>query len=358
MSEYDPKAVLLDLFIHLRRSGFELGIDELLAAYQAVDSGWGMDSPEALRELIQLLWCSAPQELLEVDQLYDELLATGLQSAKPPPQHKQPTQPPALPPGPVPVKPPTTSVEPEPDQPAPQLAVLPVRTPARTASDEPTLELRAYWPVSRRDMIYTWRYLRRPLLDGPRDQLNVAATIEQTARQGYFLQPVYDRRERNHAHLVLLIDQGGSMMPFHRFSRDLVETACTESTLERVDVAYFHNVPPDSVYRDPHLMQPQPLAELLAECTPDSSLLLVSDAGAARGHRRMARIRATAECLARLKRVTGFIAWLNPMPASRWHGTSAQFIGGLAPMFMFQMDPDGFSNAVDRLRGQYPQPQH
>ncbi|MCB1816260.1 MAG: VWA containing CoxE family protein, partial [Candidatus Competibacteraceae bacterium] len=101
------------------------------------------------------------------------------------------------------------------------------------------------------------------------------------------------------------------------------------------------------------LMQPQPLTKLLAECNPDSSLLFVSDAGAARGHRRLARIRATAECLARLKRVSSFIAWLNPMPAPRWDGTSAQFIAGLVPMF--QMDPDGFSNAVDCLRGQLAQ---
>ena len=353
MSDYDPKAVLLELFIRLRRNGFELGIDELLAAYKAVDGGWGTDSPDALRELVQLLWCNAPQELLEFDQLYDELLATGLPLAKPAAQSEMPSQLPPPPAGSTPGKPPSAPVQPAPEQQAPQLAVLPVRTPTRPLSDEPKLELRAYWPVSRRDMIYTWRYLRRPLPDGPRDQLNVDATVEQAARQGYFLQPVYDRRERNHAHLVLLIDQGGSMTPFHRFSRDLIETACDESSIERVDVVYFHNVPPESIYQDPHLMQPQPLTKLLAECNPDSSLLFVSDAGAARGHRRLARIRATAECLARLKRVSSFIAWLNPMPAPRWDGTSAQFIAGLVPMF--QMDPDGFSNAVDCLRGQLAQ---
>jgi uncharacterized protein with von Willebrand factor type A (vWA) domain len=199
-------------------------------------------------------------------------------------------------------------------------------------------------------MVYTWRYLRRPVKDGPRDMLNVAATVERTAHQGFLLQSVYDRRESNHAHLVLLVDQGGSMVPFHRFTRDLVETATTESTLRQVDVAYFHNLPPERVFRDPHLTESLPLAAVLGGCSPDSSILVVSDGGAARGYRNMDRIRTTTEVLVGIKRLTTLIAWLNPMPQSRWAGTSAQFIARLVPMF--QMDPDGFSNAVDVLRGQ------
>jgi hypothetical protein len=199
-------------------------------------------------------------------------------------------------------------------------------------------------------MAYTWRYLRRPVKDGPRDVLDIEATVERSARQGFFLHPVYDRRETNYAHLVLLIDQGGSMVPFHRFTRDLVDTAGGESTIQRVDVAYFHNVPPPSVFRDPHLAEPLSLEKALAECTPDSSVLVVSDAGAARGYRSMDRIRATTEFLVKLRRRTTLIAWLNPMPQPRWASTSAQFIARLVAMF--QMDPDGFGNAVDVLRGQ------
>jgi uncharacterized protein with von Willebrand factor type A (vWA) domain len=199
-------------------------------------------------------------------------------------------------------------------------------------------------------MVYTWRYLRRPVKDGPRDVLNIDVTVEQTARQGFFLNPAYERRESNHAHLVMMVDQGGSMIPFHRFTRHLVETACEESTIRQVDVMYFHNVPPPSVFRDPYLTEPLVLEQALEDCTPDSSVLLVSDAGAARGYRSMTRIRATTEFLVRLKQRTNLIAWLNPMPQARWRSTSAQFIRRLVPMF--QMDRDGFSNAIDVLRGQ------
>jgi len=58
----------------------------------------------------------------------------------------------------------------------------------------------------------------------------------------------------------------------------------------------------------------------------------------------------TPEALFHFKQHTSLIAWLNPMPQERWSGTSAQIISPLTPMF--QMDFDGFNNAIDVVRGQ------
>ncbi len=141
------------------------------------------------------------------------------------------------------------------------------------------------------------------------------------------------------------------MAPLHRFSRDLVETAQPEnSNIEHVDVLYFHNVPGEFLYSDIHLTKPVPCEEVLGQCTGDTSVLIVSDAGAARGYRKLHRIQATTETLLHLRQHTNLIAWLNPMPQDRWSGSSAQIIAHLVPMF--QMDTDGFNNAVDVLRGQ------
>ena len=199
-------------------------------------------------------------------------------------------------------------------------------------------------------MVYAWRYLRRPVPDGPQDVLDIEVTVDRAARQGFFLAPVYRRRESNQAHLVLLVDQAGSMVPFHRFTRDLVESACWESTLQQVDVFYFHNVLTASIYHDSHLTELVPLDQVLEQCTSDTSVVLVSDAGAARGYRRLDRVRTTTEFLARLKQRTALLAWLNPMPRERWPSTSAQIIAHLVPMF--PMDPDGLSDAIDVVRGQ------
>jgi len=43
------------------------------------------------------------------------------------------------------------------------------------------------------------------------------------------------------------------------------------------------------------------------------------------------------------------IAWLNPMPAERWKGTSAEDIA--QRVAMFEMNEGGIKNAVDYLKG-------
>jgi uncharacterized protein with von Willebrand factor type A (vWA) domain len=201
-------------------------------------------------------------------------------------------------------------------------------------------------------MAYNWRYLRRLIPNGPEDVFDVDATIKQTADQGFFLAPVFQRQKRNYANLLLLIDQNGSMTPFHHFTRDLVETAKYESTFnpERVYVAYFHNIPAEYVYQDIYLTQPIPLVEVMEKCDNNTSILIVSDAGAARGYRRLPRIRETTRVLRQLKLYTNALAWLNPMPSQRWLGSSAQVLQYLIPMF--PLDDEGLSQAIDVVRGQ------
>ena len=134
-----------------------------------------------------------------------------------------------------------------------------------------------------------------------------------------------------------------------RFTRDLAETALDDSRLEQVEVVYFHNVPGEYLYGDAYLTRPVKQEEVLSRCTNETSVLIVSDAGAARGCRRLPRIQATTEALFQLKQRSSLIAWLNPMPQARWTGASAQIIAHLAPMC--QMDQDGLSRAIDIVRG-------
>jgi uncharacterized protein with von Willebrand factor type A (vWA) domain len=202
-------------------------------------------------------------------------------------------------------------------------------------------------------MAYTWHYLRRPVKDGPCDQLNLAATVERAARQGFFDRPVLERRVTDHGHLILLVDQGGSMVPFHRLTRELVETL-GEARLGRVEIGYFQNTPAERVYLDRYRKQSIPLAHLLADCDSGTGVLIVSDAGAARGGRNQARFRATARIVVRIQQRTALLAWLNPVPKVRWPGTTAQLIRAIVDNNMYPMDADGFSNAVDVLRGQAP----
>jgi hypothetical protein len=229
---------------------------------------------------------------------------------------------------------------------------VPVQAPDFLSGDEYDVPLQTYYPISRRSLVYNWRYLRRPVANGPRDVIDIEATIQQVGRQGFYLTPVCRRRERNEARLLLLIDQNGSMTPFHHFTRDIVDTAQRESSLnpENVGAYYFQNVPTGSVYKDVYLTEPVTVTDALGTCDSSTSVLIISDGGAARGYRDRARVRSTARFLYLLKQYTSLIAWLNPMPEDRWMGSSAEIIAN--SVRMFQMDNQGLSNAIDEVRGQ------
>jgi uncharacterized protein len=351
VSKFLPEPFILRLFQRLRQARFSLGVNEYLAALDAVAGGFGASDLDGLRKMLRMLWCHSLAERSQFDLIWPEMLATPRSSERvqadvePLPDKPQ-----------APVKSPSQEM-PAPlaalvEQPDPEFSMLPVRSPFVPAEMEDLPELYTYHPLSRRSMAYGWRHLRRGVATGVADVVDVAATVEQAARQGFFLGPVYRRREVNQARLLLLVDQGGSMTPFHRFSRDLVETALLPQVFpeDQVYVGYFHNFPTEYVYRDPHLTSPRKLVDLLVECDAETSVLIVSDGGAARGFRRMERIRKTTECLVQVKQHSGLISWLNPMPRDRWQGSSAEVIGYLVRME--QMDTDGLGNAIDVVRGQ------
>jgi uncharacterized protein with von Willebrand factor type A (vWA) domain len=358
MSEFDASTKLINVFTRLRRAGFGLGISELLDALRASEGEWGKDEASLLR-MTRLLWCHSRESERELEDAWaaESAASPDVTSRIDVNPSQVATQDRKIEELREPLPAPLQKTEVAIPASDPQLTALPVQAPFTPALVEDTSELDEYLPVPRRSMAYLWKYLRRMVADGPRDSLDIPATVERVSRQGFFIAPVFRRRQLNHAHLVLLIDQEGSMVPFHRFSRDLVETARDESAdrqsdkgIDEVEVYYFHDVVADSLYYDPHLTSPLDFKQALALCKPETSVLIVSDAGAARGLQQFPRIRATSKFLFRLRQHTALIAWLNPMPETRWAGTSAQVISQLAPMF--QMNPDGLSKAIDVVRGQ------
>ncbi|HEX8186033.1 MAG TPA: VWA containing CoxE family protein [Blastocatellia bacterium] len=351
MNEVDYRRILLEVFIRLR-SRLRLGIAELLSALRLVEENWETSSLEQLRRDLHIVWCRTALDRSRLDDAWNEVSLEG--ERNPARIEERPFTP-------------ATEFKPErviePDDPEQQdfsevpsqsfsasLAVMPVQPPPPLQFDEPT-ELNTYWPLSKRSMAYGWRYLRRLVPDGPFNALDIEATVDSTARRGVYLAPVYGRLESNHAHLLLLVDQGGSMVPFHRFTRDLVESAQQSNHFGegRFEAHYFHNVIDDEVFEKPHITGAVELKQVLDHCDNYTSVLIVSDAGAARGFCRLERVRVTSQFLSRLREHTNLIAWLNPMPEHRWAGTSAQVISHLVPML--QMNPDGFSRAIDVVRG-------
>lgn len=349
MTEGDLRNIVLTAFSLLRQAGFSLAVRELLVGLRALDAQQSIGDERSVRDRLRLLWCNSRQEARHFDAVWHSVILGSLVSTAE--EHQTGT------PGgevPVPIDVPT-KVDHVPEQPGPELsewAALPIQVPGGLpfAPRIAGTGVESYHPLSRESMIYAWRRLRRPARDGPPDVLDLEETVEQVARQGFFLAPVYRRRDRNYAHLFLFADQGGSMVPFHRFTRDLIDTAANNSTIRHVEAVYFHNVPDSGIYADRHLTSHLDSSEAINRLGSEVSLLIISDAGAARGFRDMERIRATAKFLSEAREQTHLIAWLNPLPEERWTNTSADVIRYLVPMF--QMDDDGLSSAVDIIGGQ------
>ena len=348
-----------------RSIGLTLGVSELLAILQSFDEEYGIESLNSLNRVCKLLWCNSIEQRREFDFIWEKLLfdLTSIPSSKPTSRNVDRPNLKVPPPKPVnellsppdPRKTETTAVENN-----QQWKALPIQAPFVPLAINGEQELQSYTPISRREMVYAWKFLRRLLPDGPENILDIKATITEAANKGVYLSPIYRRTKRNHARIIFFCDQNGSMVPFHYLTRELIETAKYESAIEQIDVYYFNNTPPSFqastnhlqfyLYLDPKLTESIEIESALEHCSGDTSLLVISDAGAARGHRNFKRIRLIANFLAELRKKSSLIAWLNPMPNKRWTNSSAQIISKFVPMF--QADPDGLGNAIDIIRGQ------
>lgn len=341
---------LISLFQRARQNAGELGVRELLDAARLAEDRAMTPDAETLRCHLRLLWCRSDAEKAQFDALWAEMPIEQPERA--------PVESPAAPFEARPVEPASPSAPRAASEIPPSASnwsALPVHAPQCAHENAPGDELRSSRPVSRRQMLHGWRRVRRMHSDGALTVFDLSATIERVARQGVFTNFAYRRQQRNHARLLLMIDQNGSMTPMHRFSRDLAATAARHAASAHtvVDIVYFHNIPNQYLYRDPHLTQPisrDDLNDLCARCDRDTGILIVSDAGAARGFRHLPRLQETINALVFLRQYTTLIAWLNPMPQARWANSTAQMLAALAPMY--PLNRDGFSRALDVARGQ------
>ena len=77
MNTSDFRNILITVFTRLRRSGFELGVGELLTAIQVVESDFGIENEEQLQHVIRLLWCKLPEEQARFDDVWKEIIAVS-----------------------------------------------------------------------------------------------------------------------------------------------------------------------------------------------------------------------------------------------------------------------------------------
>ncbi len=193
--------------------------------------------------------------------------------------------------------------------------------------------------------------LRRLGREG-REEVDLDATIDATARNGGDIELRVARQRVNRVRLLLLMDVGGSMDP-HAALISRLFTAATELRIFKTfEALYFHNCPATWLYRDYRTHDRRATAEVLAQLTPHHRVLWVGDACMAPweltstgygvgGRSGLDWIRAFAQR-------APASAWLNPDPASAWRHPTVEAIGRVVPMHTLTLD--GVAGAVRVLR--------
>lgn len=353
---------LLDIFNSLRqRHGLPLGIEEYLVLVRSFESGFGISDRLELQQLCCILWAKSEEENRLIRRLFEQ---TWCHSPSELTKHDTSIKD-NIPLQPSPSNQASVSEKSSPSEPLSDLEAPPIITPepvqavqaVRVSRRDREMKrprymlLTEYFPVTKRQMKQCWRHLRRIVRTGIPTELDVEATVAKIGSEGILLQPVLAPSPTNKTDLVLLIDQEGSMVPFHDLSRQLVETAQRGGRLRTTNVFYFHNCPDNYLYRSPTMLDAKLVSELLEEIGERAAVLIVSDAGAARGNFDQERVDNTKTWIEQLQQSVRYFAWLNPMPNDCWCRTTAEEIARFVPMF--EMNPQGMNTAISVLRGRY-----
>lgn len=392
---------LYDFFQQLRSRGFELGMDSYRLLLQALGEAHWWNNPREdgkakLFRLCKTLWYKPNQSLEVFERLFEQWYTShrkawlaelpAAAAPEPPAEDSEPEAPPPQQPPPVLDLP---EEEPEPQAPALEEEAAPAgpaQVPRPGKADtfiylKPVLESMAspeaqpfpllaeadeasapsgrqqflftggYRPIDVRGLKLAWRYLRSERQRVPGHQLDVPATIHTYLNTGLFT-PQYQPEAAYTARLMVLIDHGGSMAAFEGFARAVTEAAPLGCFKALPSVLYFRNVPSDKLFFSPAHTRHVRVKELAERFRSNPlEIMIISDAGAARGHEHEARVLLTQRALRNLRLFAHHLVWLNPMPRHRWWDTSAEHIAALDECQMFEARPHEFKRAIDRLRG-------
>lgn len=352
----DPGLPLEGLYLYLVRHGFPLAVRDYQDALAALGAGHGLHRRDALRWVCETLWARTEEEQIQLARLFREFPqptpdvvneATGSRHATEtreasrvseagPEGRREGAGEPEL----VPI---ATFGAPEetglglPRAQVPAAALRPfILTP------RPTISLRA--------LIVIWRRFRLPRRSGPRTELDLEATIREQSRRGTLVEPVYAPARANQARLLVLFDASPSMTPWRSLGPTVAESL-RRSRLGHTALYYFHNDPTEALFETDRLVRPLTL-ERAVERHPDCALLVISDAGAARGRLDRERVVGTRRFLEATASGSWWpVAWVNPLSPRRWVGSSAARIAALGRVPMVELSEDGLVHAVDFLRG-------
>ncbi len=207
-----------------------------------------------------------------------------------------------------------------------------------------------------RNIKIAMRRLRKFAREGAAEELDIKATIDGTARQGWL--DIQMRPERRNAIKVLLmLDVGGSMDPFIKLCEELFSAATAE--FKHLEFFYFHNCPYEGLWKDNRrrFSERTPTWELLHKFPHDYKLIFVGDAAMSPyeithpgGSVEHFNEEAGSAWMHRLTNTYPAAVWLNPVPETQWnYSQSTKIMRELMNDRMYPLTLDGLDEAMREL---------
>ncbi len=88
-------------------------------------------------------------------------------------------------------------------------------------------------------------------LDIPKTELDINGTVDKTCNNGGYLQIVMERPRKNTVKLLLLMDSGGTMIPYSNLLNELFQSVNRSNHFKDVKTYYFHNCIYARLYNTP-----------------------------------------------------------------------------------------------------------
>jgi uncharacterized protein len=209
-----------------------------------------------------------------------------------------------------------------------------------------------------RNLKLALRRLRRFAREGAAEELDLAGTIDATARNAGLLDLKLVPERHNAVRVLLFLDVGGSMDEHVRVCEELFCAARSE--FKHLEHFYFHNFLYESLWRDNRRRVVELIAteRVLRTYGRDYRVILVGDATMSPyeilepgGSVEHWNAEAGAVWMQRLCAAFPRLVWLNPEPAARWEYTPSvrltrELIGGR----MFPLTLAGLDHAISELR--------
>ena len=139
--------------------------------------------------------------------------------------------------------------------------------------EDNVLNIRQFQMAFRRLCLYSDQF-------GPEVELDIQRTIHDTCQKGGLLQIRQKKPRRNAIKVLMFIDSGGTMTPYHDLCSRLFQAVSRSNRFKDLKIYYFHNCIDEYLYTNPTLRLKYEVSTLkvLRECDKDYKVIFVGDA--------------------------------------------------------------------------------